>query len=142
MVMYLFEGFWHGTYLAPVYEQTKTLWRSVTEMQSLGSTYAEITIAIGIVLSFIFAKGYRGKGIGEGIRYGFYIGLLLGLSHFALYLALPISMELAVKWLFGWVIEGVLVGITLALTFMAVNSKGSCKPKGMCGTPKEGSCGK
>jgi hypothetical protein len=151
MVMYLFEGFWHGTYLAPTYDQTKNLWRSVSEMQSLGGLYALITIALGLAISFIFAKNYQSKGVPEGIRFGFYIGLLLGLSHFALFLALPISMNLASLWLFGWIIEGVLVGITLSLTYLAVSGgKGSCKPKGSCGpmptsacsTPKEGSCSK
>lgn len=150
MVMYLFEGFWHGNYLMPVYEQTKTLWRSAVEMQSLGGTYALVTIAIGLVISFIFAQNYQGKGVPEGIRFGFYIGLLLGLAHFTAYLSLPITLNLAMLWLFGWLIEGVLIGITLSLTYLAVaGNKGNCskdksscdKEKGDCNKPA-GSCGK
>ena len=143
MVMYLFEGFWHGTYLASLYDQTKALWRPFADMQALGSQIAIFTVVFGVVLSFIFAKNYEGKGVGEGVRYGFYVGILLGLKQAAAYFYMPISMHLATLWFFGWIIEGVLVGITLALTFLAMTSKKSCcgsKKASCCGDKKEDCC--
>ncbi len=143
MVMYLFEGFWHGTYLASTYDQTKTLWRALPDMQALGSQIAGFTVIFGIVLSFIFAKNYEGKGLGEGVRYGFYIGALLGLNAAAGYFYMPISFHLATLWFFGWIIEGVLIGATLSLTYMALTSKKSCgtsKKDSCCSDKKEACC--
>jgi len=31
-------------------------------------------LVVAFFISFIFSKGYEGKGIMEGVRYGFYIG--------------------------------------------------------------------
>jgi len=123
MVMYLFEGFWHGQYLMSIYAQTPNLWRSYTEMQAMGGWYAGVTVAMGLILSYVFSRNYEGKGWPEGVRFGFYVGLLIGVSHFAAYLYLPISLNLAVLWLCGWIVEGVLAGITLSLAYGAIYKK-------------------
>lgn len=133
MVMYLFEAFWHGVYMMPLYEQTKTLWRSYAEMQTLGGYNIAVIVGMGLVLSFIFSRNYEGKCMPEGIRFGFYIGLLLGISHFCAYTYMPIPLELATRWMFGWIIEGVLVGLTLSLAYGAMAKKsGKCGPKTDC----------
>lgn len=126
MIMFLFEGFYHGQYLMPIYLQTASVWRSMAEMQSLMGWYVGVLVATGLILSFLFSRNYENKGVPEGVRFGFYVGLLIGVTHFCAYVHLPIPLSLAVLWLLGWIVEGVLVGITLALTYMAIQKKPAC----------------
>jgi len=132
MVMFLFEGFWHGQYLMPFYLQTHNIWRPMADMQALMGWYIGVLVAMGLILSLIFSKNYECKGLPEGVRFGFYIGLLLGVSHMGAFVHLPIPINLAVLWLCGWIIEGVLVGVTLSLTYMAFDKKA-----GLCGSAKK-----
>jgi len=131
LIMFLFEGFWHGQYLMPFYEMTRNLWRPMAEMQALSGWYVGVLIATGVILSVIFSKNYECRGLPEGVRFGFYMGLLLGVTHFCAYVHMPISLNLASLWFFGWIIEGVLAGITLSLTYMAFSKKA-----GACGSKK------
>jgi hypothetical protein len=77
--------------------------------------------------SFIFAKGYEGKGLAEGIRYGFYIGLFycytVSFNEFVLY---PIPYKLVWFWIVGGVIQTIILGIIAALIY---------KPKRLLETP-------
>lgn len=120
IIMYLFEGFWHGQYLMPVYELTESLWRPYEQMQQLWQISVGMTLALGISLSFIFAMNYENKGIGEGVRFGLPMGIIMGIIQSMAFLYLPISTNLATLWLLGWIVEGTLVGISLAVAFQAL----------------------
>ena len=68
--------------------------------------------------SFIFSKGYEGKGIAEGVRYGLYIGIWMSVGMaYATYAMIAIPYSLALQWFVYGVIEYVIYGIALALVF-------------------------
>ena len=80
----------------------------------------------GLFLSFfftyIFSKGYEGKGILEGVRYGLYIGLMVALPmSYGSYAMMPIPYALALQWFIYSTLEYIIAGVVLALIF---------KPKG------------
>lgn len=119
IVMYLFEGFWHGQYLMPIYETTKEIWRPYPEMAALSNWSMGMTLALALALSYVFSMNYENRGIGEGVRFGIAMGVLIGLVQAMAYVYLPISLHLAILWLFGWIIEGVLIGMALALAHLS-----------------------
>lgn len=68
--------------------------------------------------SFIFSKGYEGKGILEGVRYGLYIGIWMSIGMaYGTYAMIAIPDSLALQWFIYGVIEYVIYGILLALVF-------------------------
>ena len=63
----------HGVILSSAYQATQSLWRP--DMMSLMWIYHILAIIGAFFLTFVFSKGYEGKGIAEGVRYGLYIGI-------------------------------------------------------------------
>lgn len=119
IVMYVFECFWHGQYLMPIYELTPNIWRPFADMEQLRIVSLGMTLALAMGLSFIFSMNYENRGIGEGVRFGIAMGVVLGVVQSMAFLYLPISINLATLWLLGWIVEGVLVGVALALAHIA-----------------------
>jgi hypothetical protein len=87
---------------------------------------SHLNTAIGsFFFTFIFSKGYEGKGIAEGVRYGFYIGFWLStLMAYGTYLMIAIPYSLAVQWFIYGFIEYVVAGVVLALVFAALSKGG------------------
>ena len=68
--------------------------------------------------TFIFSKGYEGKGIAEGVRYGLYIGIWMSMGMaYGTYSMVAIPYSLALQWFLYGVVEYVIGGIILALVF-------------------------
>ena len=63
----------NGLILGPSWQSTQNLWRQ--DMMSMMWIYHVIMLIGSFFFTFIFSKGYEGKGIMEGIRYGLYIGI-------------------------------------------------------------------
>ncbi len=102
--------------LGPQWEATKSLWRA--DMGSKWYVYVLLAIIGSFFFSFIFSKGYEGKGIGEGIRYGTYIGIWLSAgAAYGTYGMVAIPYSLALEWFICGVIEYIIAGIFLALVF-------------------------
>lgn len=106
----------HGVILASAYEATKNLWRP--DMQSLMWVYYVISLVGSFFFSFIFSKGYEGKGIAEGARYGVYIGIWMSIGMaYGTYGMIAIPYAMAMQWFLYGIVEYVICGIILALVF-------------------------
>ena len=102
--------------LGPTYESLKNIWRP--DMQSKMWIFILVTVFQAFFFSFIFSKGYEGKGIAEGARYGLYIGIWMSVGMaYATYAMIAIPYSLALQWFIYGVIEYVIYGIALALVF-------------------------
>ncbi len=97
--------------------------RAETEMGGFLWVFWVIGIVFSFFFTFIFVKGYEGKGVMEGIRYGFYVGLLLWFTGaFAQFVMYSIPYALVWYWIILGVIQMILCGIAAALIY---------KPKAM-----------
>lgn len=85
----------HGVILASAYEATKNLWRE--DMDSKMWIFSVVSLIGSFFFSFIFFKGYEGKGIAKGIRFGLYIGIWMSVGMaYGTYgmIAIPYSMAI------------------------------------------------
>lgn len=106
----------HGVLLASAYQATSNLWRP--DMQSMMWIYSVITLIGSFFFSFIFSKGYEGKGIVEGVRYGLYIGIWMSVGMaYGTYGMIAIPYSMAIQWFLYGIVEYVIGGIILALVF-------------------------
>ena len=105
-----------GLILGSTYESLKNLWRP--DMQSKMWIYYVIMVVGAFFFSFIFSKGYEGKGIIEGIRYGLYIGVWMSIGMaYGTYAMIDIPYSLALQWFIYGIIQYVVFGVLLALVF-------------------------
>jgi hypothetical protein len=102
--------------LGSTYESLKSLWRP--DMESKMWIYYVIMIVGAFFFSFIFSKGYEGKGILEGVRYGLYIGIWMSMGMaYGTYAMIAIPHSLALQWFIYGVVQYVIYGVLLALVF-------------------------
>jgi hypothetical protein len=105
-----------GLILGSTYESLKNIWRP--DMESKMWIYYIIMIVGAFFFSFIFSKGYEGKGILEGVRYGLYIGIWMSIGMaYGTYAMIAIPYSLALQWFIYGVIQYVIYGVLLALVF-------------------------
>ena len=102
--------------LKSAYEATQSVWRPDV------ASKAWITVLVDLIIAFpftyIFVKGYEGKGMMEGVRFGAIVGVLVGLPmSYGIYAVLPIPHSLALQWFLYGLIEAVLMGITAAAVY-------------------------
>jgi hypothetical protein len=106
----------HTLILGGTYESLKSLWRP--DMNSQLWVYQVITVIGAFFFTFIFSKGYEGKGIAEGIRYGLYIGIWMSVGMaYGTYAMIAIPYSLAMQWFIYGVVCYVIYGIALAMVF-------------------------
>jgi hypothetical protein len=106
----------HTLILGATYESLKSLWRP--DMQSHIWMYQVISVIGAFFFTFIFSKGYEGKGLAEGIRYGLYIGIWMSVGMaYGTYAMIAIPYSLALQWFIYGVISYVIYGIALAMVF-------------------------
>jgi hypothetical protein len=92
------------------------VWR--TDMQSLQWIYPVITLVGSFFFTFIFSKGYEGKGIAEGIRYGLYIGIWLSIGMaYGTYAMVAVPYGLTLEWFILGVLSYVVMGIVASLVY-------------------------
>lgn len=116
VVMNVMDFLVHGVLLASAYQATANLWRP--DMQSLMWIYYVISLVGSFFFSFIFSKGYEGKGIAEGARYGLYIGIWMSIGMaYGTYGMIAIPYAMAMQWFLYGIVEYVICGIVLALVF-------------------------
>ena len=105
-----------GLLLRSAYESVRSLFRA--DMSSLAWVYHVITVIGAFFFSFIFSKGYEGKGIMEGVRYGLYIGIWMSVAMaYGTYAMIAIPYSLALQWFIYGVVTYVIAGAALALVF-------------------------
>ena len=102
--------------LGPTYQSIQNVWRP--DMDRLMWIYHVIMLIGSFFFTFVFSKGYEGKGILEGVRYGLYIGIWLSVGMaYGTYAMSPIPYSLALQWFIYGVIEYVIFGIAVAMVF-------------------------
>jgi hypothetical protein len=120
VVVFLVMAFWqflvNAVFLSADYEATKQLWRPMEEMK-MGIFYL-VYLIMSFFFTFVFSKGYEGKGIPEGARYGFFMGMILATSMaYGTYGSMPIPYSLALKWFLFGLVQYVALGVLLAAVY-------------------------
>lgn len=93
-----------------------TIWRA--DMNSKMWIFSLVTLVGSFFLSFIFSKGYEGKGMPEGVRYGLYTGIWLNVGKaYGTYAMIAIPYALALEWFLYGVVEYIVAGMVLATIF-------------------------
>ncbi len=106
----------HQVLLTPYYQETYALWRMPEEI-NMGLIYL-VALVWALLFTYIFTKGYEGKGLMEGIRYGLLVGLLISVPMaFSTYAVQPITLSLAITWFVYGTIQVVACGLTAALVY-------------------------
>ena len=116
ILMLIFSYLVDSLILGSTYESLQNVWRP--DMASKMWIFYVVMLFQAFFFSFIFSKGYEGKGIAEGVRYGLYIGIWMSVGMaYGSYAMIPIPYSLALQWFIYGVIEYVIFGIALALVF-------------------------
>ena len=110
----------HQLWLGPFYQMHAQWWRSANEMQTLRGVMVTSEIALAVLLTFIYSKGYEpGKQtLGQGFRFGFLMGLLLFLpSTLMQHFVYPYPITLLFNWFIGGLIQITLAGIMIGYLY-------------------------
>ena len=106
----------HQVLMTPFYQETYSLWRMPEEI-NLGLIYL-VAVIWSLLFTYIFTKGYEGKGPMEGIRYGLLVGLLISVPMaFATYAVQPITLSMSMAWFVYGTIQVVACGLAAALVY-------------------------
>jgi len=106
----------HFVILGSTYQELQSVWRP--DMESLMWVYHVLALIGAFFFTFIFSKGYEGKGVIEGVRYGLYIGIWMssGMAYGS-YAMINIPYSLALQWFIYGVIAYVIYGVVLAMVY-------------------------
>ncbi len=110
----------HHVWLGQFYQLHAQWWRPAQEMQALRGVMVASEIALAVLLTFIYSKGYelRKQTLGQGFRFGFLMGLLLFLpSTLMQHFVYPYPMMLLFNWFIGGVIQLTLTGIMIGYLY-------------------------
>lgn len=107
----------HGILLKTAYQSTAHLWRPESEMQAkmCWMLLGQLLIAKGF--TFLFAKGYEGKGIGEGLRFALYVWPLVIGGYFIQYTVMPFTCSLICSWMLASLPQLLLMGVVASLVY-------------------------
>ena len=80
LVMYALDFLFHGMFMEKYYLEIIHIMRPKADMMTYmpSMTIGQLLIAFGF--TYIFVKGYEGKGCMEGIRFGLIVGIVFGLG--------------------------------------------------------------
>ena len=101
----------HGWWLSAAYQETSNLWRSPEEMQNFMGWMWGGQFLISVFFSFIFTKGYEGKGWAEGARYGLLMGLFSVSQLFINFAVTPLPSTIFWSWVWAGMVQSVLGGM-------------------------------
>jgi hypothetical protein len=98
------------------YMETPQLWRPEAEMKFGVILVAQVFFAF--FFTFIFSKGYEGKGLMEGLRYGLYVSLMMNVpAAYMTYATMPVPYMLALKWFLYGTVQYLIYGAILAMIY-------------------------
>jgi hypothetical protein len=102
--------------LAPMYESVSHLFRPNEEviMWVIFVSY----IFFAFFFTFIFSKGYEGRGLMEGVRYGVYVSLMMILPYYYMtYAVMPVPYSMVFQGFLYGTFQMIICGMILALVF-------------------------
>ena len=106
----------NGMLLMSDYQATQNIWRP--NMMSYMWVYHVLMLCGAFFFTFIFSRGYEGKGIFEGVRYGLYIGIWISMGMaYGTFAMIPIPYSLAIKWFLSGIVQYVVMGIVVAMVY-------------------------
>lgn len=110
------DGIIHGGILMSTYTAMQSTWRP--DMMNKLWILHFVRIVTAFFFTYVFSKGYEGKGIMEGLRYGFYLGMIVSSGFaFGSYSMFAINKGLALQWFFYSLIEYLIAGVVVSLVF-------------------------
>ncbi len=93
-----------------------SVWRA--DRNALAWIYPVISLVGSFFFTFIFSKGYEGKGIFEGLRYGLYTGIWLSIGMaYGTYGMVDIPYGMTLEWFILGVLRFVVMGIVASLLY-------------------------
>ena len=99
----------HRTFLAPIYEATRNLWRPFDQMNVVLIYTATIVLA-GVFVG-IYTWLVRPKSPAAGFGLGAFVGLALGISvGLGTFIHMPIPSSVALGWFIGGWLKGLVAG--------------------------------
>lgn len=107
----LLEGFYQGLSAQGVFR---------SDAARSGYLWVEIlmTALFSLFFTYIFVKGYEGKGLLEGIRYGIIIGFFWKyINAYDTFVILPIPYALVWYWIIAGFVQLILAGLLLSLIY-------------------------
>ena len=106
----------HNVLMGAQYQAVMNIWRS--DMMDLMWISWVIGLVVAICLSWIFEKGYEGKGIVEGVRFGVIVGLMMSIGMaYGTYMSFAIPYSMALQWFLYGMVKYILLGVVLALVY-------------------------
>ena len=108
----------HGVILSSTYASPELshLWRP--EMMQKMWIFYLVYLFMAYAFTWIFSKGYEGKGTGEGLRYGFFVGLLTSTPMaYMSYVTYPIPYSLAMQWFLYGMVQAIVLGLVVAMVY-------------------------
>jgi len=110
----------HWVILKGVYEDlmARGIFRSAGVI--CGYIWVEIimTALFSLFFTYIFVKGYEGKGILEGVRYGIVIGFFwIFVNAYSAFVVIDIPYALVWYWIIAGFIQTIIAGILVALIY-------------------------
>ena len=99
----------HRTFLAPIYEATKNLWRPFDQMNVV-LIYTTTIVLIGVFVG-MYTWLVRPKSLAAGFGLGAFVGLALGISvGLGTFIHMPIPSAVAWGWFIGGWLKGLVAG--------------------------------
>lgn len=106
----------NGVILRDAYQATKSVWRP--DMTSKVWIFFLIDLIVAFPFTYIYVRGYEGKGIMEGVRFGAIIGVLMSIPMaYGMYAMLPVPYSLALQWFIYGLIETIVLGVVAAAVY-------------------------
>lgn len=107
----------HGVLMKDAYMASASVWRSPEEMKKYfpWMLLGQFLIAKGF--TFIFAKGYEGKGIAEGLRFGLFVWPLVFGGILIQYVVYPLPCAVACPWLVTSLVQLLMMGAVASLVY-------------------------
>lgn len=110
----------HGVILQGFYQNLirQGVFRSEAEMSGFIWVEFTMTALFALLFTYIFAKGYEGRGIMEGVRYGIIIGFFWNyVSAYMTFVYFPIPYALVWYWIVTGFIQSILAGVAVSLIY-------------------------
>lgn len=102
----------HGVWLKPVYEATKSLWRSEADMQSMMPIMLLGHLLTAGAFTLIYAAAVAEKQrLSCTLKYASTMGLFAGAGQLMMYAVQPYPGSLVVKWIVAGIIEAIILGV-------------------------------
>lgn len=118
IVMYILDYLFHGMIMQKYYKEILDLLRPEDKMLTYlpAMLLGQIIIAFGF--TYIFIKGYEGRGIKEGVKFGLIIGIFFGVAPAMInYAVYKITGMIMLYYFFWYPLEGIIMGAVAAAMY-------------------------